>query len=76
MKNEEKFRIAKENIEWFSENYDNLKKKFAEQWIILQDKNVIESATKYDEIMNTSKKYDSNKIMIEYIQSKPIAMFY
>lgn len=76
MEREEKFRISKENIEWFSGNFDNLKKKFAEQWIILQDKNVVESATKYDEIMKIAKKYDSDKIMIEYIQSKPIAMFF
>ncbi|MCJ7632490.1 DUF5678 domain-containing protein, partial [Candidatus Bathyarchaeota archaeon] len=66
----------KENIEWFSGNYDELKKKFSEHWVILQDKNVVESATKYDEIMKIAKKYDSNKIMIEYIQSKPIAMFF
>lgn len=76
MEREEKFRISKENIEWFSGNYDTIKKKFAERWIILQDKNVVESATKYDEIMKMAKKYDPDKIMIEFIQTKPIAMFF
>lgn len=72
----EKFRVSRENIEWFSENYNHLKKKFAERWIILQDKKVVESAIKYDEIMKMAKKYDTNRIMIEYMQTEPIAMFF
>jgi len=72
----EKFRISRENIEWFSGNYNHLKKKFAEQWIILQDKSVVESASKYDEIMRIAKKYNPDKIMIEYIQTEPVAAFF
>jgi len=71
-----KFEASRENMEWLSLNYDSLKKKFAEKWIILQDKTVVESATKYDEIMKLTRKYDADKIMVEYMQSEPIAMFF
>jgi len=70
------FNSSRENMEWFKENYDDLERKYDNRWIIMQNKKVVESASTFDEIMSAIKKYDRRTIIVEYIQSKPIAMFF
>lgn len=76
MNKEVLFKISRENATWFSRNYESLKKKYDNCWIMIHNKKVVESASSFDEIMNATKKYDRNTVMVEYIQSKPIAMFF
>ncbi|MEA2066333.1 MAG: DUF5678 domain-containing protein [Thermotogota bacterium] len=71
-------------IKWRKRNYlgfrkgmlSGLKKKYDNRWIMIHGGKVIESASTFNEIMNVARKYDPNSILVEYVQSKPIAMFF
>ena len=70
------FEVSRRNVEWLKENYDRLKKEYDNRWVVIQDGKVVKSASTFDEIMKTVRKHDPNKILVEYIQSKPVAMFF
>jgi len=70
------FEISRRNAEWLKENYDSLKKEFDNSWIMIQDREVIANASTFDEIMKAIRKHDPNRILVEYIQSEPVAMFF
>jgi sulfatase maturation enzyme AslB (radical SAM superfamily) len=70
------FEISRSNVEWLKENYGALKKEFDSRWIVIQNRKVVKSAGTFDEIMQAIKKYDKNEILVEFIQSEPIAMFF
>jgi len=70
------FEVSRKNIEWLKENYDRLKKDYDNRWVVIQNGKVVESASTFEEIMKTVRKRDPNKILVEYIQSKPVAMFF
>ena len=70
------FEISRRNVEWLKENYDSLKREYDKCWIVIQDKKVIKCASSFDEIMRTVRKHDPNRILVEYIQSEPVAMFF
>jgi len=78
MEKAELFEISRENAEWFRDNYENLKKKYNNRWILIHNKEVVESARTFDDIMKIlrAQKYDPNTIIVEYLQSKQIAMFF
>jgi len=76
MERTELFRISRRNTEWLKENYGSLKRKYDKLWIVIRDRKVVKSASTFDEIMRTVKKHDPNKILVEYITSEPIAMFF
>lgn len=79
MKNMERdalFRLSKENVEWMKENYESLKREYDNRWIVIQDKKVVCSSSIFHEIMKAVQKYDTKTAVVEYIQSKPIAMFF
>ncbi len=76
MEKAELFKNSKENIEWFKENYENLKKKYDERWIVIENKTVVKSASTFDEILAVVRNRDPNKVIVEYMQSNPIAMFF
>jgi hypothetical protein len=76
MEKAELFRNSKENAEWFKENYEDLKKEYDEHWIVIENKAVIKSATTFDEILAIVKKRDPSKVIVEYIQSDQVAMFF
>lgn len=76
MERTELFRISRGNNEWLKENYGSLKRKYDKLWIVIRDRKVVKSASTFDEIMRTVKKHDPNKILVEYITSEPIAMFF
>lgn len=70
------FEISRQNAEWLKENYDTLKKEYDNRWVIIQDRKVVKSAGTFDEIMRIVRKCDPNKVLVEYIQSEPVAMFF
>ncbi|MCJ7469573.1 DUF5678 domain-containing protein [Candidatus Bathyarchaeota archaeon] len=76
MEKAELFKNSKENLEWFKENYEDLKKKYDERWIVIDNKTVVKSASTFDEILALVRKHDPNKVIVEYMQSKQIAMFF
>jgi len=76
MEKAELFRIRRENVKWFKENYKRLTRKYDNRWILIRNKRVAENASTFDEIMNIAKKYDPNDVIVEYLQSKQIAMFF
>ncbi|MCD6504504.1 hypothetical protein J7K52_03920 [Candidatus Bathyarchaeota archaeon] len=76
MREEELVKLSRENLEWFKENYDELKKKYDGYWIIIQNKKVVDVGRTFEEVKRLIKKYDPNTAVVEYIESKPIAMFF
>lgn len=76
MQNNELFKISSKNLEWLKENYENLKKEYNGLWVVIQDRKVVTSASTFDEIIKTVRKCDLNKIVVEYIPSEPVAMFF
>jgi len=76
MRRNELFDISRRNVEWLKGNYEHLKKQYDKQWIMIHDREVVKSASTFDEIMKALRGRDSNKILIEYIQSEPLAMFF
>jgi len=76
MEKTELFEISRRNAEWLQKNYERLKKEYDKRWVLIQDGKVVKSASSFDEIMRTVRKHDPNKILVEYIQSEPVAMFF
>lgn len=76
MENKELFELSRRNTEWLKENYEKLKRDYNKSWIVIQNRKVVNSASSFDEILKTIKKHDANKILVEYIQSEPVAMFF
>jgi len=76
MEKAELFKISRRNSEWLKENYENLKREYDNRWVVIQDRKVVESASTFDEIMKAIRKYDPNRILVEYLQSEPVAMFF
>jgi len=70
------FEVARGNAEWLKENYDTIKKEYDNRWVIIQDKKIIKSVSTFDEVIETVRKHDPNKVLVEFIESKPIAMFF
>ncbi|MCK4822885.1 hypothetical protein KA005_44395 [bacterium] len=76
MRRNEMFEVSRQNAEWLKQNYNRLKKNYDKCWVMIQDRKVVKSASTFEEIMHTVKKHDPHKILVEYIQSEPIAMFF
>ncbi len=76
MERKDLFKFSRQNAEWLQENYDNLKRDYNNSWVVIENRKVIKSASSFDEILIAIKKSDSNKILVEYIQAEPVAMFF
>jgi hypothetical protein len=70
------FKNSRENLEWFKNNYDNLMKNYDKCWVVITQKKVVGSSSSFDEVLTVAKKYDPSSIIVEFIDSEPIAMFY
>lgn len=57
-----------DNFEWFSLQYDNLKKDFERRYVAIQEKEVVDSDTNIERLIKRLKirNYD-NSIAIEYV---------
>ena len=76
MEKRELFEVSRRNAEWLKENYETLKKEYDKHWVMIQDRQVVRTASTFDEIIKVIRKHDSNKILVEYITSEPVAMFF
>jgi len=76
MERKELFEFSRRNAEWLKENYNDLKRDYNNSWVVIQNRKVVKSASTFDEILRAIKKRDSNKILVEYIQAEPVAMFF
>jgi len=76
MEKMELFEISRRNTEWLQKNYAKLKKEYDRHWVLIENRKIVESASSFDEIMRSVRKRDPNKILVEYIQSEPVAMFF
>jgi hypothetical protein len=72
----ELLRLSKENLEWFKENYNSLKKKYNNQWVAIQKKEVVACGSTYDQITEALKKEDKQSAVVEFIDSQQLAMFF
>jgi hypothetical protein len=70
------FKSSRENLEWFKKNYDYLTKSYDKCWVIIAEKKVVGSSSSFDEVLSIAKKYDPSSIIVEFIESEPIAMFF
>lgn len=76
MEKQQIFDIWKENTEWFRKNYERFKRKYDNKWILIRNKKIVAAESNLSRIMEIAKRYDPNEIMVEYVQSKKIAMFF
>jgi hypothetical protein len=72
----ELFKSSVENLEWFKQNYDNIKKGCDNKWVIINNKKVVATANTYENIARALKKEDKKSAIIEFIDSNQLAMFF
>jgi hypothetical protein len=70
------FEISRANIEWLKKNYKTLKKEYNNRWVIIENRKVVKVASTFEELMEALRKLDINKILVEYIPSEQVAMFF
>lgn len=73
---EELFRISREELEWFTMNYEKLKKEYDNQWVIIKEKKIVGNGRTYEDIANILKDQDKKTVMVEFIDSRQMAMFF
>lgn len=75
MGKEELLHASMQNLEWLQDNYDQLKKNYDKQWVVIENRKIVSNCSTYDEIMktNVTKKPTA---LIEFIDSEQIAMFF
>jgi peptidyl-tRNA hydrolase len=73
---DELFKLSRENLEWFKENYKNIRRDYINQWIVIQNKKIIAKGSTYENITNMLKKADKKAAIVEFIDSKQLAMFF
>jgi len=73
---DELFKLSREELEWFKSNYENLKKEYNNQWVVIKNKKIVGNGKTYEDIASTLKEQDKKTIMVEFIDSKRLAMFF
>jgi di/tricarboxylate transporter len=66
-----------QNAKWISKRYDELKKKFREEWVAAFDSTIIDHDRELSKLVKRlRKKYpkDYNKIAVEYVTTKEIEL--
>lgn len=72
----ELFKSSMENLEWFKQNYENIRKDCDNQWVVIQNKKVVAKGSTYENIARILKKEDKKSAIIEFIDSNQLAMFF
>ena len=72
----EMFRVSNENLHWFSKNYTAIKKKYDKHWIIVKDKKIVGQGKSFEEINHIARKYKPSDILVEFVQTEQVAMFF
>jgi hypothetical protein len=73
---DEVFRLSKENLEWFRDNYKSIRRKYDNQWVAVREREVVASSSSYDQVIGSLKKEDMKSAIVEFVDSKQIAMFF
>jgi hypothetical protein len=73
---EELFRLSRQDLEWFKENYENLKEKYDNQWVIIKEKKIVGNGSAYSDVESILRKKDKKPVIIEFIDSNQLAMFF
>jgi hypothetical protein len=68
-------RESMQNLEWFSEHCDELKQKYDNQWVIIENKQVVKSSNTYDEIRKNAVNHKKSALL-KFITSEQISMFF
>jgi hypothetical protein len=77
METKEVFKLSMDNMEWFAENYEKLKKEFNGKWVAVSDARVVESAEDLPTLAKAIAKHEKREsIVVEYMRAEPIAMFF
>jgi len=69
-------RSSRENLEWFKENYKNIRKDCNNQWVVIQNKKIVATGSTYESISNILRESDKKATIVEFIDSKKLAMFF
>ena len=69
-------KTSQENLEWFRENYESLKKEYDNQWIIVQKRKVVAKGNSFEQIKKCLQKIDARSAIVEFIDSNNLAMFF
>ena len=72
----ELLKISRENLEWYEKNYNKIKKKHDNQWVVIQRQKVVATGSTYDQIAKQLKKEDKKSAIIDFIDSNQLAMFF
>ena len=71
------FEQSSENMQWLADNYDRLKEKFGGKWVAVSRKNVVESDENLQRLKDAiSKHKNPESIVVEYVNTETIAMFF
>ena len=76
MKKSELFEISRNNAKWLKKNYPRLMREYDKRWIVVRNREVVHSASTFKQVMRNVKKHNPNEILVEFIESEPIAMFF
>lgn len=75
MEKAEILKASMDNLEWFKDNYESLKKEYDNQWIIVQKRTVVAKGNTYEQIKKCLQKVDTKSALIEFVDSNNLAMF-
>jgi hypothetical protein len=69
-------RMAYDNLKWFRDNYDRLKKQYDDKWVAVKDKKVIASGNSFENVVTSLKESDRRHAIVEYMQSEHTDMMF
>lgn len=69
-------KASRENLEWFKDNYESLKKEYNNQWIIVQKREVVAKGSTFEQIKECLRKFDRKSALVEFVDSNNLAMFF
>ena len=75
MEKGELLQASTKNLEWLKDNYDQLKKDYDKQWVVIENREIISNCSTYDEVIKTNLK-GKKTALVEFIDSEQIAMFF
>jgi hypothetical protein len=70
------FKASCDNLEWFGENYDRLKKEYNGKWVVVQDKRVVASSESYETVLDSLMGCDRRIALIEYMQMEQVYLMF
>ncbi len=65
----QELKAANKDLEWFTKNFSDLKKKYPKKYVAIKDQNVVISASKLETLIKRLKNKfaDPNKFLIDFV---------